>query len=98
MPKLSDTKTPAYRLHAGSGQALVVLSGRHCYLGVYNSPASKAKYDRLIAEWIANGRQLRAEPDGLTIAELIKAFRRHALEYYRDAEGIVSGAVVNIDQ
>jgi hypothetical protein len=36
MPKLK-TKTPSYRLHKGSGQAVVTLSGKDIYLGVHGS-------------------------------------------------------------
>jgi hypothetical protein len=38
MPKLK-TKTPSYRLHKGSGQAVVTLSGKDIYLGVHGSAA-----------------------------------------------------------
>lgn len=48
---------PAYSLHRSSGQAIVRISGRDHYLGPHNSPESREKYDRLIAEWLANGRQ-----------------------------------------
>ena len=46
---------PSYRLHKPSGQAVVTLrtaegGRRDVYLGVYNSPESRAEYGRLIAE------------------------------------------------
>jgi hypothetical protein len=40
----------------GSGQAVVTLDGRDFYLGPSGSVASRAEYDRLIGEWMANGR------------------------------------------
>ena len=43
-------RTPRYRLHKASGQAVCVISGKSHYLGPYNSPDSKRKYERLIAE------------------------------------------------
>jgi hypothetical protein len=56
MPKLSDTAVPSYRLHKQSCQAIVT---RDICLGVHGTQASKDKYNRLVAEWIANGRHLR---------------------------------------
>ena len=60
------------------------------YLGRYGSPESRAEYDRLIAEWLANGRAARcADPrppppgsSALTVTDLIAALlavRRVAL-------------------
>jgi hypothetical protein len=56
MPKLNDGAIPKYRLHKQSGQVIVTLSGRD--LGVYGSPESREKYNRLTGEWLAAGRQL----------------------------------------
>ncbi len=53
---------PAYSLHRASGQGIVRLCGRDCYLGPYGSSESCEKYDRLIAEWVANGRQPTETP------------------------------------
>ena len=57
MPKLTK-KLPSYRRHKRSGQAIVNLSGKDFYLGPHGTKASKAEYDRLIGEWLANGRVL----------------------------------------
>jgi integrase len=62
----------------------VTLDGRDIYLGQYGSPQSRAEYDRLLAEWLSNGRRLpapMAESD-LTVNELILAYLRHADSYY----------------
>ena len=78
--------TPSYRLHKPTGQAVVRIDGRDCYLGRHGTEASRARYDRLISEWLANGRRL---PDpmqpgsGLTINELIVAYHRCTEGYYR---------------
>jgi integrase len=82
MPRLANT-VPKYRKHKASGQAIVTLSGRDHYLGPWRTKASLVEYDRLIAEWLARGRQ--AEPDraGLTVVELIARYWRHATAYYR---------------
>ena len=47
MPRQS---VPSYRLHKPSGQARTIIHGRHIYLGKYNSPESREKYARLLAE------------------------------------------------
>ena len=48
MPKLTNS-FPAYCLHKASGQAVVTLSGKDCYLGPYGTAESKQTYDRLIS-------------------------------------------------
>jgi integrase len=79
-------RTPSYRLHKPSGQAVVTLDGRDIYLGRYNSPESRAEYDRLIAEWLSNGRRLPGPTSGsgtdLTVNEMLLAYLRHADSYY----------------
>src|SRR5262249_49900384 len=83
MPKLSRA-LPKYRKHRGSGQAVVTLSGLDHYLGPHGTKASKVEYDRLIAEWLQNGRQLQAPADGsMAIGRVIAAYMRHARAYYR---------------
>ena len=52
---------PKYRKHRVSGQAIVTLSGKDFYLGPHGTKASKSEYDRLIGEWLANGRQAPIE-------------------------------------
>lgn len=69
MPRLTKS-LPKYRRHKASGQAIVTLNGQDYYLGPYNSRASRVEYDRLIAEWIANGRSSQGALD-LTISELL---------------------------
>jgi hypothetical protein len=51
------TRTPSYRLHKPTGQAVVTLNGRDHYLGRHGTPQSKQEYDRLVGEWLACGRQ-----------------------------------------
>ena len=47
MPRRS---VPSYRLHKPSDQARTIVRGKHIYLGKYNSPESRRKYARLLAE------------------------------------------------
>ena len=63
MPTLQK-RIPAYQKHRASGQAVVSLNGRDFYLGPHGTRASKLEYDRLIGEWLQQGRQIQPAPDG----------------------------------
>ncbi len=90
---MPSSSIPSYRLHKRSGQAVVSfpLGGgqyRDYYLGQHgtrqSSPASWAEYDRLVAEWLANGRCLKTEADpGMTVSEVLDAYWRFAQGHYR---------------
>lgn len=75
---------PTYRHHKPSGKAVVTINGRDFYLGPWNSPESRQEYDRLIAEWTANGRQLSEAVSlgDLTVMELAAAYLDFAKSYY----------------
>ena len=75
---------PSYRLHKATGQAVVTLNAKDFYLGPWKSVASRLEYDRLIAEWASNGRQLPSTVDcgALSIAELLAAYLTFAKTYY----------------
>jgi hypothetical protein len=70
-PHADDTHASRTRRHKSTGQAVVTINGRHLYLGKWNSAASRADYDRLIAVFLANGRQLRSDFES-TVVEIIK--------------------------
>ena len=77
---MSTTKpvpVPPYRLHKSSGRGYVNLNRRRVYLGRYDLPESRAKYDRLVAEWLANGRQRQVDPASLTVNELALQYWQH---------------------
>jgi hypothetical protein len=94
----NDTpRVPSYRLHKARGTAVVTLGGRNRYLGAYGSPESHAEYEKVVAEWLANGRC--SEPPsasrGPTVAEVMVAYVAHADSYYvkngqptREVDGI----------
>lgn len=91
---MSDIRHPTYRYHAARKCAVVRLSGHDFYLGKFGSPESKVEYERLIGEWLARGRVApvhaespKPQPDGLSVAEVMLAYVRHADGYYRDADG-----------
>jgi integrase len=99
MPASKQHRTPSYRLHRPSGQAVVTLNDKDIYLGRYDSQQSRAEYDRLIAEWLTSGRRLPgptagstaqptagSKPD-VTVNEIDIAYLRHADNYYRKPDG-----------
>ena len=84
-----NDRVPRLRKHS-TGQAVVRLNGRDFYCGEYGSRKAKARYDQLVSEWLAGGRHLGgidSTGPGLSIAEMLKAYRRYCLEYYRDPDG-----------
>lgn len=78
-------RTPSYRLHKPSGQAVVTLNGHDVYLGKHGTPQSRESYDRILAEWLANGRRLMPAEAGadITVNELLLAYLKWAEGYYR---------------
>lgn len=93
---MSKNRIPNYRLHKATGQAVVVLRGRSVYLGKFDTPESRAKYDRVMARYLAG----RADPEhpatesasrpttsatrsaDLSVAELVLRYWGHAKTYY----------------
>ncbi|MHC4339606.1 MAG: tyrosine-type recombinase/integrase [Planctomycetota bacterium] len=78
-------RVPSYRLHKPSGRAVVTLGGKDVYLGRHGSEASREEYDRVVAEWLANGREPpkgSEERPALTIRQVIRRYWRHARSYY----------------
>jgi integrase len=95
-------KTPSYRLHKQSGQAIVTLNDglggrRDVLLGKHGTPESYAEYDRCLAEWIACGRRLRTTDNHNTISinELLLRFWDHAQDHYRKPDGSPSNELVD---
>jgi hypothetical protein len=79
-----SVQVPKLRRHPKG--SVVVLDGRYVYCGPYGSTEARQMYDRLIAEWLANGRRLSPpKPDNadITIEELLAADWRHVEAYYR---------------
>ncbi|MBI1321674.1 hypothetical protein GC170_00585 [bacterium] len=89
-------KFPKYRRHKKI-YARVVLNGREIHLGLYDSPESKANYERVVSEWLQTGRKTprpkrlatvrkQREESGedrvLTITELAVRYFEHARTYY----------------
>jgi hypothetical protein len=99
MPKAISI--PKYRLHKGSGQALVQIGGRRHYLGKYRTPQSEEKYGRIIAELTANPHHApaiveRSAPgDPLTVVQVCAAYPDFAVGYYQ-REGKATGSMPRV--
>jgi hypothetical protein len=78
------SRIPSYRYHSASGQAVVTLDYRDHYLGSFGSPESRARYEQLVAEWLANGRRMSspAKAGLITVTELLAAYLAFAESYY----------------
>jgi integrase len=95
---------PSYRQHKQSGQAVVTLNDllgrrRDVLLGPYGSPASRAEYARVIAEWQASQRSLPGPvPSDVTVNELLLRFWDHVQGHYRHSDGTPTTEVENFRQ
>lgn len=85
---------PAYQLHKSSGQAYVRFTSggirRVIYLGKYDSLQSRAEYRRVIAELESPTSAAVSGPPGkgrTSVNEVLLAYLRHALVYYRTPDG-----------
>lgn len=87
-------RKPSYLLHAATGQGRCRIDGKDHYLGPYNSPASREKYEELVAEWFArNGDTSRIT---LTIDDLAIRFMEFAARYYCRKDGAPTGSAANL--
>src|SRR5688572_18021221 len=92
-------RIPGYLQHKPTGQARVILDGRTYYLGSHGTPESRTRYNRLVAEWLANDRCLpgaAAAPSTFKIADLIDGFLDHAEHEYRFPDGSPSKEAINV--
>ena len=102
-------KPPSYRQRKGCEQAIVTLTDavtkqrRDYWLGEYGTPESREFYHQILAEWEANGRRLPAPPQttdgplaGMTVAEVLAAYRNWAGGIYRSGDLIKIHAVIRL--
>lgn len=75
-------KVPKYSLHKPTGQARVQFNGRAVYLGKYDSPESRVRYEKLVAE-LQKSPETQAEAASLTIGSLCVAYIGHCRTFYR---------------
>jgi integrase len=77
---------PSYRLHKSSGRARVTVAGRDIWLGPWNSPESKERYARIVADLDAHGSiAFRPRSAPMSVAALTAAYLDHveANQLYR---------------
>ena len=80
MPKLKKHFPKLCRHH--KGQAFVKIDGQYVWLGRYGDPLTQEKYDRFIAEWLANGRSIPRQANSERVAPIM----RMIAEYWRYAK------------
>ena len=79
---------PPLCCHKSTGYAYVYIDGNKHYIGAkYGTEKAKRNYDRLIQEWLANGRSLPDPAEAFSITGLCSVYIQYADAYYRDAEG-----------
>ena len=87
MVKNSRSDVPPFRCHKGTGQGYVLLDGRRMYLGKYDLPETRRKYDQTISEWLTNGRHIPVQNSNQTVADLCDAYSTWARRHYRRPDG-----------
>lgn len=97
MPRTKKGTPPSYPTTAHKGQARVTVrladGRRHgIYLGPFGSEESRSEYRRVLAELDANGGYYPVADngevsEGLTVAEMLVHFWKHAKRYYRLVDG-----------
>jgi integrase len=94
-----STRIPSYRCHKPSGLAVVTLGGTDHYLGRHGSLESKAEYERLIAEHLANRQPRAINPSGfpeISVAEMILAVWKQAENHYCHSDGTPTRELDNL--
>jgi integrase len=87
---MPNDRIPRVSCHKATGQAVVRLNGKDYYLGRFRNAASNAAYERLIAEWLANGRRLPEPERVIRVNDLILAYWQRCKIHYRKPNGDAS--------
>ncbi|MFN5976685.1 MAG: hypothetical protein ACK48U_19740, partial [Planctomyces sp.] len=74
-------RIPKYCLHKGTGQAFVKLNGQTFYLGEYGTPASRERYESMVARHL--GGTIEIDRETVTIGRLAVLYVDFAEGYYR---------------
>jgi integrase len=91
-------RRPVYGFHATSGQARTTVNGKRVSLGVYDSPESKAAFQKIMADWdAAHAERKPTVNTELTLSRLAVLFLQHAEGEYR-RDGIPTGETANFRQ
>lgn len=105
MPRKPGIST--FRRHA-TGQGFVEVKGRRIYLGRCDLPETRERYDRLIAEWLSNGRRLpdwvnqrssaSKDESGPLLVTLIARYWEHVKSSYTRDDGQPSTIISDVKQ
>lgn len=92
-------RIPSYCVHIARNQAYVRLGGQMIYLGVPNTPDSRERYERAVAEWLQAGRvHVRpADKQGVSVNEVLLAYRQYAGTIYVNPDGTPTKEVERIN-
>ncbi|NLS92544.1 MAG: hypothetical protein GXX96_10320 [Planctomycetaceae bacterium] len=85
-----SVRIPKYRLHKGSGQALVQINGERIYLGKHGTAQSREKYRRIVAKSLGCPQPSPHLPlqdnqigERLSVGKLILEYWKFAETYYQ---------------
>jgi hypothetical protein len=88
MPKL-NTNVPKLCRHV-RGHAFVKVAGQQIWLGHYGDPLTQEKYDRLVGQWLANGRTLpqpiSPPSENVLVVQILIPYWQWAKKRYRPGE------------
>lgn len=90
---MPSNRKPSYLLHRPTGQARCRIGGRGIYLGEFNSPHSRQRYEQIVNDWVAGQDPRRTMFD---VEDLAIAFCKFADGYYRRPDGTPSGEAENM--
>lgn len=94
MPRPKSIK-PSHCHHRPTSRGYVRIDGKMLYTGTWGTQAAKDEYDRLIGEWIANGRKMPQDASnavdgvntGVSVNQVLAAFLLYARDYYKRPDG-----------
>jgi integrase len=101
MPRPAGSKsTPSYCHHKASDRGYATIDGKPVYFGPYDAPESRAKYHRLISEYLANGSKAPepakvAGPANASVTMVLLAFWKEAKARYVHPDGTPTGEADN---
>ena len=78
---------PSLRLHRPSGRGYVELNRNRQYLGPFDDPETRLRYERIVSEWLIRNRRPDVSKSDITVVELLDRFWIHANAYYRKPDG-----------
>lgn len=80
---MSSRRIPTYRHHKARNLAVVTIDGKDVYLGGYDSPESKTRYDAVIADWLCRIHEPPPPGAESTLTELMAAYLIFPKGYYQ---------------